>query len=275
MKVCINKIKGLLIPLFSFSIVSTIFCYIVYKYPISVNNLFENFFCWNWYLISLLFCILSTCLINKVIKKDNNQILCYFLVFILSFFIPNKMYTNVHLSMYPYFIIGYLISKHYDDRLIKINQKRNIRNLLIFISFISFILLLRYQNDFFVYSSGLFLFGQNSIVNQLIINFGRILLSLSGCYITYYMWSKFISHLEIKHNRFFNNCVDCISKIGKMSLGIYLLNGYFVISISKFYKCTNSIISIIISILIVIFAYFLTRAIRRNKILNFVLFASR
>ena len=208
-----SRFTNLLLPIFAFAIIkyllnvilklhmfNGVVSYVIRFFIICFSNL--------WFLWAIFVCSLGVLLINKLFK-DN--IIIYGLIFIISFFIPDPIFLNLYKFMYPYFLTGYLINKYN-----KIGEVKSIvvnKKYFIITSVVYFLLLVLYNKNSYIYTTGHFILRDKAIFFLLNDIYRMIIGFIGSLFITMIMY--FI-YKKVKLNP--------LIYIGKKSLGIYAVS---------------------------------------------------
>ena len=134
-----------------------------------------------WFLWAVFLCSLIVTIVKKFF---NDNIIVYTIVFIFLFFTPDIILFYLYKFMYPFFVIGYMFKKYNLDKKIK-SKLENICFLCSLITFV--IMLVFYQDNYYIYVSGFTLLGQKSILNMLYIDLYRIIIGLVGSFVFIYL----------------------------------------------------------------------------------------
>lgn len=174
-----------------------------------------------WFLWSVLIASFIVALICKYVKNIHVQII---LITILAGFFVIIPGVNLHIFVYPYFVIGFYFAKY--------------KNLIPakFVNFkylslpIFFLLLCFYREEHYIYTSGI-IGGTYSIFEYIFIDFYRWAIGLIGSIavlsVVGFFFNKFYKH-ESK-----NRIVNLFSAFGKNSLQIYCLSNVLVAATLK------------------------------------------
>lgn len=221
-----------------------------------------------WFLWATLLCALSVLMI-KVVTKDS----VYAYVLVIPFFVifPDN-YNLVWLKfMYPYFLTGYLWNKYniktYWRKIVE--DKKRIIILTLVLLCLYFCMIPSFHTKHYIYNSYISIWGKNSIINQIEIDIFRWAIGYVGISV-FLIFVSFLS-AYIRESSFF-------VKIGKKTLGIYLISGYinrYILVKITADICPNYIIWIIESVIVILICYVLTIIIEKNRVLNVILFGNR
>lgn len=170
-----------------------------------------------WFLHAMFFSVLLVLFVEKILGKRWRYV--YIILGMMMLFIPSDM-PNIYLYifLYPYFVAGFLVN----DCTMMFQLTEKYKRLLFFILGIIFIaLFVLYDYKSYIYISGISLVKDNAIVfAQLPIDLYRWFIGFIGsmliliiCHEIYNYWKDM-------------RIINCITRIGQISLGIYILNTY-------------------------------------------------
>lgn len=183
-----------------------------------------------WFLWAIFFCSLVVLFVRKLF---NDSIYVYILGFILTFFIPDVSNLQLYKFMYPFFVLAYFYRKN--ENYIKPWVSKQKVSILLFILSLMFITMMIFYNyDSYIYTSGYYVLNKN-IMRQFLIDIYRLLVGLIGSILI-------ILIIKTLYNKINNAFFVAVSKIGICSLGIYIISGYIVSGILT--KLTYNITSI-------------------------------
>lgn len=263
----IRKLKQLLIPIITTSIINIIINIILKRVNIGLNlntlkYIITIFYTNLWFLWAILFCSVVVLLINKFFL---NSIYVYLIVFLLLFITPDSLNLYYFKFLYPFFIIGFFFNKLY-------LLKNNIYNwkYLILSFVIHILLLLFFDNNIYIYNTGFTIIGKENIFMQIFYNLFRILAGISGIVLAL----NFINYIK--------NKIKFIDKIvlvlGKQSMGIYIVSGYifsYILPKLTYNFKPNIFINLIETTGITFICYLIVTCLNKSKILNKFLLGSR
>ena len=251
----INKIKSLIIPIFFWTILTTLFDCILYdqerllnpfRFGVAWANKFIGQF---WFLWAVFICSMIVLLINKLLK-DN--IIVYLIVFVASFFTPDVLLLSLIKYMYPFFVIGYMVNKY------KLIEKCNgkVKTIGFIISSVLFVIMLAFiKGNYFIYNSGYTVLGRENVFEMLYIDVYRLLIGLFGSYVFTFMIAKFAP----KVGGIVDRVIVCL---GENTLGIYIVSFFFAVyllplitnnfsGINYFVTIVETVMTIAVSLLII------------------------
>ena len=213
-----NRITTLIIPIFIWHSL-----YIIIKYFIFGDGTLNNFYYSSylkclWFLWAVFWNSIIILLVHKFAK---DSILIYFLLFIISLFIPHIFNSNYYIFMYPYFFCGYYLngfSNLYINKLVKISFSPYS---IIIISIIFILMLTMYSRDDYVYVSGTNIIKSGRISFKMInTNLFRWSIGFIGSFLFYAISMNYYNQ---KRN---NDIFYFFEKIGTRTLGIYIISDY-------------------------------------------------
>lgn len=218
-KVIKKKICSLLVPLI---ICCTLNIFVIsVKYYLEYKTLlpnilkeFQNLLSYSlWFLPAMFISSIIVLLVEKIRFKYKD--LMYIIITIIMVILPNYLYFPLYFYMFPYFVVGFLYNKY--KILDKFNKIRKNYLVMIIVIIIFGIALSFYNYDSYIYTSSL------SILNnkrQILIDLYRYIIGFLGIIMVVYI-SSFI------YEKCKNKIIRLIEKIGKLSMGIYILSCYF------------------------------------------------
>lgn len=215
-KIAISKLQQIGIPFLAFC--GTCYCIkIIHKYLVSrelepVWNLVCDFntFIFSSHTMWFLLSVLINCMIVKLIQPRNNKDIRLWVIALLMLFIPKNTYLYAEcIYMFPYFVGGYFL--HMNNEYILVNLKKNF---LYLIAFASFLGLIFFNRETYIYTTGISLWTEIPM-HQLLINTHRFALGLSMSLIFFYFVNK------IPESVYSEPWFRKIAKCGKQSLAIY------------------------------------------------------
>lgn len=163
-----------------------------------------------WFLFTLFY---LTIIFIIVKKKFNDKIEYYILIFILLIVFPDILNIQYLKFMYPYFLVGYLFNK-YEGNINKYKYKYK-RIIYYMSAILYFILLFKWNKNYYIYTTGMTLYNTD-ILNKLYIISYRYIIGLCGSILIIMILSNIFNVYKFRF----------ISKMGKYTLGIYILQEY-------------------------------------------------
>ncbi len=221
------RIKQLIIPLFSWSVVSLgIDIYKVLAGNLSdsitviwiIKKLISGFLYGPWFLWAVWWCSFVIIIVRRFL---NDSIIIYILGCLISFIIPDIQNLALYKFMFPFFLMAYIFNSHdYKNKWKKVYLNK------IFILGISFffgVLLFFYDYDKYIYISGYSILNKNAI-RQICINIFRFTVGTAGSITVMYIIYIITKFLPDRINYL-------LAYIGKNTLGIYIISGYLIVEI--------------------------------------------
>lgn len=209
-----NKIRTILIPIFSFSLLY----FLLTKFSLS-DGIMLSIRRYVWTLLSIkiywfLWAVLSISILLKLVLLLKNRSLivcsCFALFFVFPLFVDDKIGLYLFFYIYPYFLLGYLANRYSAYAIMQKNKFLFFGGAL----FCYAVLMMFYTESSFIYTSKISLFQNGSFsMSQLAIDLYRWVVGLFGCIAILSMISILIQYMGV--------LVNALSKIGVFSLGIY------------------------------------------------------
>lgn len=265
-----SRVKSLGVPIVVWSLVNYIIEVLTYGRSEGIIGGLKQYF-WTlmgtfWFLWAMLFCTVCVLFVHNICK---DAVVVFVIVFILNMITPDGYNLNYFKFLYPFFAVGYLwkakdIGKEMNE--ILISKKKVILGGVLFVIWLA--LLTQFKKEMFIYQSGFSLIGKENIGNQLFIDVFRILIGFCGS-VCILLLTSCIRKTAIA--AFF-------IKLGKQSLGIYIINNYVNLYILKIF-CVNIIPNAVWIIALTCFITFVCLAISllisKNKLLDKLLLGGR
>jgi fucose 4-O-acetylase-like acetyltransferase len=227
----------------------------------------ESSFYALWFIWAIFWCSLIVSLVNKYF---GDNIYLYFVVFLITLFIPDIINFPLYSFMYPSFVIGFLFNKH---RGLDLYNKLKIKRVfvIIFVSVLYLFLMLFYNSDSFIYNSGYSIIDEDPLW-QLAINIYRLFVGICGSIIILLS----IDWLIEKY-KFFQENNKMISELGIESLGIYIISGYFFLILERITVESSFNYGAILlqTVIILTLSYFATILLKRFRIARILLLGGR
>jgi hypothetical protein len=174
--------------------------------------------------------------------------------------------------MFPYFVIGYFVNKENLIEKIKPSLIKRKYLVLVITVVIFGVLYCFYGYESYIYTSGIFICKGEDWTHQVGINVFRWIIGLIGAVMA--LWGIYIV-IEDKTN--IDNNV--LTKIGKNSMGIYILssfiNKYILPKVTGRITDLNYMVTIIESVIILSLCYMATEEIKKQPLLNRLLLGGR
>ena len=207
-----------------------------------------------WFLYTL-FYLICLVIIGKSILGDNKYY--YIILFLIILLLPDMFNLQYLKFMYPYFVGGYFSKKY---RKI-IYENRNM--IIIIASIVFFIMILDWKKDYYIYTTGMNLFT-NNIINKFKIILYRYIIGIAGSILMIYLGIKL----------YYIDRYNILSKLGKYTLSIYIIQSYIFMFIDKinFNINNNFIFNIIftpsIAIIVITICLIINRLLSKNIIIR-------
>lgn len=271
-EIMVNRIQTLLIPI--------LLCYLFHLIMVGayalvsgepdISTVLENCISMSssnlWFLWAVFWCSIVVSIVNRFFS-DSKWI--YVLGFILTFFITDAHYLNLYKFMYPYFVLGYFYNK--DGYTTKLKKIYNHSFTLIIVGVLFVVLLLFYNRDAYIYTTGHCVLGKG-VLRQIKIDIYRLLIGAIGStfvlLIFYQLKSMSISALD-----------KMLKFIGVNTLGIYIISGfvfsYVLTRVTSGMATINYIITIMEAVMVLAFSLACTYIIKKSKYLNKFLLGGR
>ena len=135
-----------------------------------------------WFLWAVIYATIFVCLVEVTSQKFGlyGTILCYLLFIVLALFTPNLFWSDAYKFIIPYFMVGYYGAKN------KLHIPRHFP-IAIFLFLCWFILLIFYDYDAYIYTTGISLLQKDNIPYQLLVNLYRWCIGFVGCFSVLYL----------------------------------------------------------------------------------------
>lgn len=263
-KKIINREISYFIPILTFALVKTLINtpFNMYFSLIFFRNLLYYVFHTLWFLWALIYSSISIYLFEKITKKNIKYFLL-FIAIILIFITPDVLMSNLFKFTAPFFWIGYYIKKSNFN----ISSQLYLACIPIWLLMLAF-----YSNNHYIYITGISLNITSSNITEILyqlifIDLFRYVIGLVGSLAIYKIICEILS---IFSNRF----IKCFRIIGNETLGIYIFSteiiNELVFEVTR-NSSYNLIRTILLSIVVLIGTYLITRLIRKIKFINFFL----
>lgn len=258
-----GRFFGIVVPIVSWGVLVNIIFLII-------NRNFDIYQFYSiWFLWAILFNSLLVIIINKLFK---DSVILYVLIGIIMLIIPD--FYNLHLFkyMYPYFVLGYFFNKSFSTKNFQLNIIF-LFSLLLYVPLMFF-----WDRSSYIYVSGVNIMANPKIIDQLLIDIYRWVVGGIGSVLVLSLF--FIIYKKYELN---NSLLNIIEKIGKFSLGIYIISNYIFIYFFPKYiyqiKVENSFINVIymffMTIIIITISYLTTKLMFKIKIIKKIFFGNR
>lgn len=262
--VAVSRIKSLLVPIIVWQSLYLLFLFFSGQILLS-HSLIYSYRGALWFLWSVLICSLII-LIGRICFKDS--MLYGGAVWIMFLFVPDQYLSNLHVFMFPYFMVGYYWNRFGMQNRYNLLSHRE-KWMLCGISFVGFLLFyfLYDAPERSIYLNGTCLLGRASVITQLLIDMARYIYGFLGVIMVMILIDQLLGFLK--------ESVVCkyIVKFGKMSLGIYVINHYtyelmLLLPISSNFAYLLTVVETIISMTII---YLAIKLIEKNSFARFLL----
>lgn len=235
----------------------------------SPRELFRLFFRRLWFLSALFMLIVLISIVWQFWKKYSTGFIltCVILSFLILI-VPDELFSAVYLKfMYPYFIAG-ILTNAFQDKLREWKTPFYLLGTVIFL-----LLLPGFQDNYYVYTSGMYLPFGGDLEGQLFIIYYRYIIGFAGI-ITIMGILSFLYSLE--YNKFF-------IQLGNYTLGIYIVHIFFLNyfgrwDIGKYFPMNEWVYNLLftpaVSILLTLICVGIILLINKNKYLKGILFGN-
>ncbi|MGA9187382.1 MAG: acyltransferase family protein [Methanosarcina sp.] len=264
-----SRITLLIVPIFAWNGL-----YYIAHWLFNINNItistemisyLKSSFTVIWFLWAIFYCSMAVIIVNKFFK-DN--IIIYILGFVATFIIPDSLGLNLYKFMYPYFVTAYLYNKNQNvinNKLLLVKDEIK----LIATAFIYIVLMLFYDYNSYIYTSGYTILGKSTITH-IEIDLYRMVIGFFGsilvfCIVRYLMKKEFITNGIL------------LSKLGISSLGIYIISGYIITILTRITTQFqfNYGIALLEAIIITVISYAITITAKHFNATNILLLGGR
>ena len=166
------------------------------------------------------------CLVEVTSQKFGlyGTILCYLLFIVLALFTPNLFWSDAYKFIIPYFMVGYYGAKN------KLHIPRHFP-IAIFLFLCWFILLIFYDYDAYIYTTGISLLQKDNIPYQLLVNLYRWCIGFVGCFSVLYLIVNVYKFVSKRSLPFLSILSRTIRYMGNNSIAFYLLSTYMYVYI--------------------------------------------
>ncbi len=266
-EVLIRQVNNLILPAVSWTVLYHVAISVIHIYKGKFggidftlqriyNGIFSIWFLWAMFYASIL--------VLLVREKLRDSILVYVLIPLLLIFVPNRILSSSHAFMFPYFAAGYLWHRErMDEKFSCGNHKLLCTGVILAWC----IMLLFYDRDSYVYTTGTALFNYEKVFipSQFWTDIFRWIVGFAGC-------GTVLILLKI------TKPVNFIAAIGTKSLGIYIISGYIISYMSWQLRHLSKqpyIVNFLQAVIITAVCYAVSEAVSRVKILNKIFFGGR
>jgi len=161
-----------------------------------------------WFLWAIFYCSIVVLAVNKWMK---DSMFIYAALAIVSLYLPDAYNLNLYKYMYPFFVLGYL----YHKRGGSFQGKYAVLP-----GFLAYLLMLVFfTRDSYIYTTGHTLLGKDWL-NQLGIDIYRFVIGLTGSVLVIVILNHIVERIPGLWS-------EILAFIGRNSIGIYLISGFF------------------------------------------------
>lgn len=268
-----NKVRTLIIPIFSFAIIVWILRFNPqYSFIDQIRNYLSVTRFTLWFLWALFYCSMGVFVGNKLFK-DN--VMVWLLLVFVSYLTPDKWFSEMYKFTFPCFLFGYYAHKHDWITALKNNTRWLLpAGLLVFI-----VCLLFYREDTYVYMSGSCIWEGGKISLRLLwLDVFRTFVGILGS-------TLFVAFfLLIPRTKLDGTPSKVLVQIGVCTMGIYCFQHYFFLLYNEWFQTgfihigswgsmqLNRLMCLFLSFVV---SYGLTLVVRRIKFLNILFLGGR
>ena len=263
-EVASSRLRSLLVPIVVWQTLYLLILFLMGQIQLSADLVY-TYRGGLWFLWSVLICSLIV-LTGRVLFKDS--IFFCLLVWVLLLFVPEQQLSSLHVFMFPYFATGYYWNRYgMQDRYNRLSCRT--KGAVGGISFMGFLLFYFFYDapERPIYLNGTCLLGRDSMTGQLLIDLARYVYGFLGVSAVMILIDLVLP--------LFKESVACkyLVELGKMSLGIYVINHYtydlmLLLPISSNYAYLLTMVETVITIIVI---YLAVRLIEKNRICAFLL----
>ena len=168
-----------------------------------------------WFLWAILLCSAVVSAIHYLFQ-DNKIIML--LLMSIFFIVPDKFNFVYMKFLYPFFVAGYV----WNLQNMKISNR--IKQVAWVVSGVLLLNLLHFmQKGVYIYTSGFTVLGKENIAMQIYYNLYRWIIGFSG---SVFLLSGMDLLINVTQNKFEKAKTLCVGGVGKLSMGIYAIQGY-------------------------------------------------
>lgn len=266
-----NRIGTILIPILSWSLLR--FALTVLRELkthtftlVSLLEFFDTLIYFLWFLWAVLVC---TAIVLVVRAFFGDHLIVYIMIVLFSLFCPDKYNFEYYAFMFPYFCVGYLWEKRKFFSRLRIQNNRNGRLLWGCLVIGHTIGILFYRTDYYIYTTGTFLF-KNNLWIQLGIDLYRWLTGFLGSgavLLGVYLAMPLVE----KWQRYLYKASDFLRFLAMNSMGIYIvdafLNRYILLKVTADIKISVFVI-VVETIVVLAIIWGVIKILQRNNLLN-------
>lgn len=263
-----TRLKSLGLPILVWSLVNYIIKISTYGLADGIIGIMKQYFwTWmstHWFLWAMLFCSICVILIHAIC---NDSVVVFIVMFVLNMIITDRFNLSYFKFLYPFFVVGYLWEdKSVGKRVENLLQSK--AKLVLGFLIIWLLLLTQFHKEMFIYQSGFTLLGKENLGMYLYIDVFRVLIGVCGSALILLLTS-FLDGTR---------CGIVLAKLGKRSLGVYIINSYVNLYILKPLCAnvnSNFVWIIFLTGITTVICFVLNKLIEQNRILNKLLFGGR
>lgn len=265
-----NKIKSLIIPIALWSMIPFIISITHINY-FSAGNLIKGYISTTifnlWFLWAVFWCSALVIIVNRFFHDSFG---IYLLGFVLTFLVPDSYNLKMYKFMYPFFLLGYFFNKHnWNMRLEKFYSRKLFK---IGLAVLYIFLLLFYQRDSYIYTSGYYILNKKVPFIQLGIDIYRFSIGLVGSLLVLIILFTAEKYMAGKTR-------NILIYIGKNTFGIYIISSlifsYILPNVTYNLMGINYVYVIIETFIIILFCIVCIKIIHSNNHLSGLLFGNR
>lgn len=195
--------------------------------PMFLNTFITNL----WFLWAVLVCLIIVFVMHFYFK-DN--IILYALGFLILFVIPDGYNLGVYKFMMPYYISAFYINM-YKEKLLLTKPGERISSLYkkkawlcVILSAVVFgVLFVFYRERAFIYLSG-YKLTRATLVSQAVVDMYRMLIGFAGSLFFILLWDQIVKLTK-------GYKWPILTAFGRNSLGVYILQGYYILMVMVIY----------------------------------------
>lgn len=193
----------------------------IYKHHYNVKAFIRLVFTDFWFLSSVLVCVIVVTLVDSIVSRKLKVISC--IVVVICFFItPDFFWMNAHKFMIPYFACGYACAKY--NLLDKFSNIKNAAGIICLCMWGG--LLLLYNKNTYIYTTGITLKGKDDVCQQLMIDGYRYIIGFVGVVAVIYLSNILLNKFYRYDNKALSVILERMEYIGRNSIEFYILSTY-------------------------------------------------
>lgn len=235
-EVLLNRWNTLVIPIISWGTISYLSKIFMKIEPIHLESAIKEY-CWTllstlWFLWAILFCscVVSVCYYICPSQKPKNSLIELSIMMLFSLLITDKFNLGYAKFLLPFFAVGFYLNQYRVLEIIEVKRFINSKSCIVGLIAVFLILLILFNRETFIYTSGVCVIGKMEISRQLFNDGLRWIIGFVGILLTVKIFFAMNFHSPQ------------LARIGQESLGIYIVNGYmnhFFFEISKEWATPN------------------------------------